>query len=90
MTAGHDTETGLTHIRVDAETVVDGTRMPLAAELLIVVHKDNQAKVYVSHAPALNVYSQGRTEHEAVLALEQAVRSYIIAVHRRGYLERAA
>lgn len=62
--------------------------MQLDAELLIVVHKDDRAQVYVSQAPALNGYSQGRTEHEAVLALEQAIRSYIITAHGRGYLER--
>ncbi|HXD98572.1 MAG TPA: hypothetical protein VN646_18625 [Candidatus Acidoferrum sp.] len=85
---GHDIGTGLTHIRVDADAIVDGTRVQLDAELLIVVHKDDRAQVYVSQAPALNVYSQGRTEHEAVLALEQAIRSYIITAHGRGYLER--
>jgi hypothetical protein len=85
---GRDSGTGLTHIRVDADAIVDGTRVQLAAELLIVVHEDDRAKVYVSHAPAVDVYSQGRTEHEAVLALEQAIRSYIITAHSRGYLER--
>jgi hypothetical protein len=76
------------HIRVATDIVVGGAAVRLGARLLIFVGKDERAQLYVSHIPALDVCSQGRTEYEAVLALEQAIRSYLVVAHARGLLER--
>lgn len=37
------------------------------------VQYDNEAEVFVSHCPALNIYSQAKTEKEAQLAIKEAV-----------------
>lgn len=66
----------------------DTTSAHLAAEFSVVVNKDDQAEVYVGHVPALNLYSQGRTEHEALRAIEHAVRLYLTVASGRGYLDR--
>jgi hypothetical protein len=58
------------------------------SDLGVVVNRDDHAKVYVGHAPALNLYSQGRTEQEALRAIEHAVRLYVSVVAGRGYLHR--
>jgi hypothetical protein len=85
---GHVTpdESRTTLIRLDEHTVVDGVRVRLATALIVVVHEDARAGVYVSHAPALDLYSQGRTEHEALCAIEHAIRSYVFTAHRRKSL----
>jgi hypothetical protein len=49
---------------------------------------DDTAKVWVTYAPDLKLYSQGETEIQAKIALEDAVRSFICVAHRNGVLEK--
>ena len=42
---------------------------------------------YVSYCPPLDVYSQGRTEDEAVAMLAEAIQLFIESCYRRGVLE---
>jgi predicted RNase H-like HicB family nuclease len=60
----------------------------LEAHLGAGVRRDDVARVFVSHVPALDVYSQGRTEREAIHAIESAVRLYVVTAHDRGFLHR--
>ena len=49
--------------------------------------RDSVANVFVSHCPAVDVYSQGRTKEEAKDALRSAVRLFIAASYEQGTLE---
>jgi hypothetical protein len=53
-------------------------KIRLEAQLNVNVRWDEAAKVYVSHAPALDIYSQATTEAEALRAIESAMRLYLI------------
>lgn len=44
-------------------------------------------KWYVSHCPALDVYSQGDTEDEAKRNLIEAITAFMISCHERGTLD---
>lgn len=46
------------------------------------VRRDEQANVFVSSCPGMDVYSQGETEGEAVTAIKSAVGLYIKAAFR--------
>jgi predicted RNase H-like HicB family nuclease len=48
------------------------------AQLNVRVRWDKAAGVYVSYAPALDIYSQGATPEGAVRAIEGAMRMYLI------------
>ena len=56
--------------------------------LLAGVRRDEQAGVYVSYAPALDLYSQGATEADTLRAMESAVRLYIRTAYEEGILEK--
>jgi predicted RNase H-like HicB family nuclease len=60
----------------------------LEAHLEVRTRRDESASVVVSHAPALDVFSQGRTEREALHAIESAVRLYFVTAHEQGFLQR--
>lgn len=58
------------------------------------VRYDRDADVYVSHAPAADVYSQGRTHDEAVAALVSALTLLVgvwkdRALHAEAYIQDA-
>jgi predicted RNase H-like HicB family nuclease len=74
------------HVEVDLPT--DPTPVRLEAHLVADIRWDDRASVCVSHAPALDVYSQGRTEREALHAIESAVRLYFVTAHAHGFLRR--
>lgn len=73
---------------LDADLVADATRVHFEGRFLACIRKADVANVFVSHVPLLDVYSQGRTEQEAIRAIESAVRLYVVAAHRRGSLGR--
>jgi len=50
----------------------------IEAQLLVSVRWDEVAGVYVSYAPALDIYSQGKTTDDAIRAIEGAMRMYLI------------
>lgn len=50
----------------------------IEAQLNVRVRWDDAAGVYVSYAPALDIYSQGKTQDDAVRAIEGAMRMYLI------------
>jgi predicted RNase H-like HicB family nuclease len=41
------------------------------------IHRDEDAGVFVSHCPTLNVYSQGESEEEALEAIKEAVTLHV-------------
>ena len=50
----------------------------IEAQLNVRVRWDDAAGVYVSYAPALDIYSQGKTQDDAIRAIEGAMRMYLI------------
>lgn len=50
----------------------------IEAQLNVSVRRDEAAGVYVSYAPALDIYSQGRTPEHAIRAIEGAMRMHLI------------
>ena len=50
----------------------------IEAQLNVRVRWDEAAGVYVSYAPALDIYSQGKTPNDAICAIEGAMRMYLI------------
>ena len=50
----------------------------IEAQLNVGVRWDEPSKVFVSHAPALGIYSQGPTREDAVRAIESAMRMYLV------------
>lgn len=50
----------------------------IEARLNVTVRRDQAAGVYVSYAPALDIYSQGETSEHAIRAIEGAMRMYLI------------
>ena len=50
----------------------------IEAQLNVRVRWDGAAGVYVSYAPALDIYSQGKTPDDAICAIEGAMRMYLI------------
>ncbi len=52
--------------------------MQIEARLYVTVRRDEAAGVFVSYAPALDIYSQGETQEHAVQAIESAMRMYLI------------
>ena len=69
-------------ICLDAELGADATRVRFEGRFLASIRKADTANVFVSHVPLLDVYSQGRTEQEAIRAIESAVRLYVITAYR--------
>jgi predicted RNase H-like HicB family nuclease len=47
---------------------------------------DEKARIYVGYCPALNVYSQGRTQSEAMEALRSILGSYLETCYEHGIL----
>ena len=50
----------------------------IEAQLLVSVRWDEVAGVHVNYAPALDIYSQGKTTGDAIHAIEGAMRMYLI------------
>jgi hypothetical protein len=75
-------------IRVAVDLVAATTPVRLEAHLWATVRRDDVVGVFVSHAPALDLFSQGRTEREALHALEHAVRLYFLTAHDHAFLHR--
>jgi len=75
-------------IHVEVDLPADPTPVRLEAHLGAAIRRDDIANVFVSHAPVLDVFSQGRTEREALHAIESAVRLYFVTAHAHGFLHR--
>jgi predicted RNase H-like HicB family nuclease len=75
-------------IHVEVDLPADPTPLRLEAHLGAAIRRDDLAKVFVGHAPALDVFSQGLTEREALHAIESAVRLYFVTAHDHGFLRR--
>jgi predicted RNase H-like HicB family nuclease len=73
---------------VEVDLPADPTPLRLEAHLGAGIRRDDIANVFVSHAPALDVFSQGRTEREALHAIESAVRLYFVTAHDHRSLHR--
>lgn len=63
-------------------------RIRFEAQLLAGTRWDEEARTFVAHAPALNLYSQGPTEEEAQRAIESAIRLYLVTAYNAGILDR--
>ena len=59
----------------------------IEARLNVTVRKDEAAQVFVSHAPALDIYSQALSEDEALRAIESAMRLHLITALEVDKLE---
>jgi len=57
------------------------------AKLRAGISYDESAEVYVTYAPALDIYSQGVTKKEAKEALKDAVASFLVVSYRKRALE---
>ncbi len=53
-------------------------RLRIEARLNVSVHWDSLAKVFVSYAHALDLYSQAATEAEALRAIESSIKLYLV------------
>ena len=60
--------------------------MVLSFQVVGVVHRDDASGIFVSKCPELDICSQGRTEDEAKIALEDALDLYVKHCVRRGIL----
>lgn len=58
------------------------------AKLKAGIKYDDVAKVYVTYAPSLGIYSQGVNKIQAKVALEDAVASFISVAHQNGVLDK--
>jgi predicted RNase H-like HicB family nuclease len=54
----------------------------IAVKVNVKVRHDEEAGVFVSHCPVLNIFSQGETEDEAKQAIEEAVKLHLIVAFR--------
>ena len=61
--------------------------MVIEAQLVVGVRWDEQAHVFVSHAPALDIYSQGVTHEDAIRAIESAMRMYLITAVEQNKID---
>ena len=73
-------------LRLDVNVATASSTARIEAELLASVYRDDDANVFVSRVPVLDVYSQGATAQEALRAIEHAVRLYFVAAYNRGVL----
>jgi hypothetical protein len=64
------------------------SKIQIEAQLNVGVRWDQAARVFVSYAPALDIYSQGPTEQDAVRAIEGAMRMYIVTALETNKLDR--
>ena len=58
-----------------------------AAKLKAGIKFDSEAKVYLTYAPALQLYSQGETKIVAKTALSDAIQLFLVAAYEKGVLE---
>ena len=63
-------------------------RIRFEAQMMAGTRWDQTAETFVSYAPALDLYSQGPTEPEALRGLESAIRLYLITAYEKGMLDR--
>lgn len=56
-------------------------------QLTCTVREDKEADCYVSHCPALNVFSAGNTELEAFEAIRSALTMYALALYKKNRLD---
>ncbi len=59
--------------------------MTLTFSLPYVVKKREQW--YLSHCPALDVYSQGETQEKAIINLKEAIELFVVSCFDRGTLD---
>lgn len=64
------------------------TPVQVSFRLKIATRHDSEAGVYVGYCPSLNLYSQGRTDHEAEDAAVSAATLFIVACYERDILHR--
>jgi hypothetical protein len=68
-----------------------GTMQPIQVSfrLQFATRRDDEANVYVGYCPALKLYSQGITEHQAEEAIVSAVKLFLVACYERDILHSA-
>lgn len=62
-------------------------RIRIEAQLNVSVRWDEPARMFVSYAPALDIYSQGPTQEEAIRAIESAMRLHLVTALEVDSLE---
>ncbi len=61
-------------------------RITFRASLKAGLKYDKRAKVYVSYAPGLEIYSQGKSKARAKRALESAITLFLTVAYQKGVL----
>ena len=64
-------------------------QLRLVAQLRGVIRRDKDANVFVSYCPALNIFSQGKSDDQAQQALGSAVGLFLHSCYERGQLDQA-
>jgi predicted RNase H-like HicB family nuclease len=62
-------------------------KVTIHMQLTCTVRPDPDTDCYVSHCPALNVYSAGNTELEALEAIRSALSMYAISLYKQNRLD---
>lgn len=57
-------------------------QISIAVKVLVTIQRDDEAGVFVSRCPVLNIFSQGESEDEAKAAIEEAVRLQLMTAYR--------
>jgi predicted RNase H-like HicB family nuclease len=64
-------------------------RITFEAKIQAAIKWDDTAKIYVSYAPALRLYSQAKTEDGAKEALKSAIGLYLKVAYTENVLEKS-
>ena len=63
-------------------------KITISAKLKAGIKFDKEANIFVAYTPALGVFSQGESIDRAKLALEDAVKSFLIVAHKNNLLKK--
>lgn len=63
--------------------------LQVSFRLKFATRRDDEADVFVGYCPALKLYSQGMTEHDAEEAVVSAVKLFLVACYERDILHSA-
>jgi hypothetical protein len=69
------------------QRAINTIQVTLTAQVKAGIKFDDQAKVYVTWAPALQLYSQGRTKARARRAMLSALQMYLGIAYEKGVLD---
>ncbi len=74
---------------MDKTTRPKGIQVTFMARLKAGIKRDEEAKVWVSYVPALQLYSQGTTKARAKRAIASAVSLFLTTAYEHGVWDKA-